>query len=333
MSANKEKITSKTINVNMKIRPHKKYNPPEPNNKNLPPLWFSLLSSSSKNTGKTWNVIELITAYENSGITQDGEKAEIRTIWFSGSTATSDNNSIIRTLKSLDFEDIHNISRSNVDKFDEVYAEALKEKQDIEDYMEYETAWKKWKKEGEDKLSNLELLLLDEKDFVKPKDLMDVPKYKRPRVIFWVMDDLISNPLVFNQRKENFVNNMIIRHRHSARELVPVNLLLISQNFKSVSTLIRKNIDIFVLLKNANKIKLLENISNEVGSIIGLKQLEELYDYATSFPFGSLIVNTHPKEKIKFRKGWDTELCLKNFCDCVSKGKPEGSCGKDIKKI
>jgi hypothetical protein len=322
-------VIEKKIKVNTKIRPHKPYNPPEPNNKSLPPLWFSLLSSSVKNSGKTYNIIELITAYEHSGITHEGEKAEIRTIWFSGSTATSENNSIIRTLKSLAPEDIHDIDRGSVDKFKEVYMEALKEKQDIEDYMEYERIYKKWKAVGEDKLDSLELLILDEKDFVHPNKLLDKPKHKRPRVIFWVMDDLLGNPLVFGYRKDNFVNNIIIKHRHSARELVPINMILISQNFKSVSTIVRKNIDIFVLLKNANKQKLIENISNEVGGIVSAKDVEKMYDYAISFPYGSLIINTHPKEKIRFRRGWEHELCLDDMpCDCVSKGKPFGSCGK-----
>jgi hypothetical protein len=322
-------VIEKPMKVNMKIRPHKPYNPPEPNNKSLPPLWFSLLSSSVKNSGKTYNIIELLTAYENSGITHEGEKAEMRTIWFSGSTATSENNSIIRTLKSLAPEDIHDIDRTSVDKFKEVYMEALREKQDIEDYMEYEHAYKRWKEVGEDKLTALELLILDEKEFVVPRNLTDKPQYKRPRVIFWVMDDLLGNPLVFGYRKDNFVNNIIIKHRHSARELVPINMILISQNFKSVSTIVRKNIDIFVLLKNANKQKLIENISNEVGGIIGTKDVEKLYDYAMTFPYGSLIISTHPKEKIRFRMGWNKELCLDDkLCDCVSKGKPFGSCGK-----
>ena len=322
-------VVEKVIKVNAKIRPHKAYNPPEPNNKMLPPLWFSLLSSSVKNSGKTYNIIELITAYENSGITHEGEKAEIRTIWMSGSTATSENNSIIRTLKSLAPEDIHDIDRNSVNKFKEVYEEALEEKKKIEDYMEYEATYKKWRKVGEDKLDALELLILDERDFVAPRNLEDKPPYKRPRVIFWVMDDLLSNPLVFGYRKDNWVNNIIIKHRHSARELIPINLILISQNFKSVSTIVRKNIDIFVLLKNANKQKLIENISNEVGGVIGAKDVEKLYDYATSFPYGSLIINLHPKEKIRFRRGWEHELTLDDMpCNCESKGLKKYSCGK-----
>ena len=98
---------------------------------------------------------------------------------------------------------------------------------------------------------------------------------------------------------------------------------------KSVPTIVRKNIDIFVMLKNANKQKLIEAISNEVGGIIGAKDVEKLYDYATSFPFSSLIINTHPKETIRFRMGWDKQLTLNDLpCNCESKGLKKFSCGK-----
>jgi hypothetical protein len=323
-------IKESKIDVNIKIRRHIKYNPPEPKNKSLPPCWFSFMSCSVKNSGKTYNVIQLLTAYENSGITQEGEECVMRTIWFSGSTATSKNNAIVRTLKSLAEEDIYDIDGSNVDKLKDVYNDCLAEKQGIEKYVEYENAWKKWKQVGEDKLSELELLILDERDFVAPKDLLDKPLYKRPRCVFMVFDDLISNPSVFNYKKGNFLNTLIPKHRHDSPNLVPINILLISQNWNSIPPIIRKNIDIFVLCKTANTQKLLEGVSNEVGGVIGMKDLERLYFYATSFPYGTLIINLHPRENIRFRLGWDTELKLDDGlpCDCESKGLKKYSCGK-----
>jgi len=303
-------VIEKKIKVNTKIRPYVKYNPPEPNNQFLPKLWFSLLSSSAKNTGKTYNIIQLLTAYENSGFTQDGEKCEMRTIWYSGSTATSKNNAIIRTLKSLADEDIYDISKDNVGKLQEVYDECLQEKQQIEKYMEYETIYKKWQKLGENKLDTLELLILDEKDFVHYNKLEDKPLYKRPRVIFMVFDDLLNNPLVFGYKRANFINQTIILHRHDSADRVPINMLLISQSFKSVPTLVRKQIDYFVMLRNANKKKLLENITEEVGGIISLDNLIKLYDHAMEEEYGSLIVGIHPADPIHFRLSWDKQLTL-----------------------
>jgi len=303
-------VIEKKIKVNTKIRPYVKYNPPEPNNQFLPKLWFSLLSSSAKNTGKTYNIIQLLTAYENSGFTQDGEKCEMRTIWYSGSTATSKNNAIIRTLKSLADEDIYDISKDNVGKLQEVYDECLQEKQQIEKYMEYETIYKKWQKLGENKLDTLELLILDEKDFVHYNKLEDKPLYKRPRVIFMVFDDLLNNPLVFGYKRANFINQTIILHRHDSADRVPINMLLISQSFKSVPTLVRKQIDYFVMLRNANKKKLLENITEEVGGIISLDNLIKLYDHAMKEEYGALIVGIHPADPIHFRLSWDKQLTL-----------------------
>jgi hypothetical protein len=323
------KVIENKIKVNMKIRPFKKYNPPEANNPFLPKLWFSMLSASAKNSGKTYNTIQLLTAYENSGFTQDGEKCEMRTLWISGQTANSKNNAIIRTLKSLAPEDIYDIDSGNVNMLKEIYDECLQEKQKIEKYMEYEAVYKKWRAVGEDKLDALELLILDEKDFVAPNKLDDKPLYKRPRVVFMIFDDVLGNPLIFSYKKDNWVNKTIIKHRHDAEELVPMNMILISQNFKSVSTIIRKNCDLFILLKNANKKKLLENIQDEVGGIVGMKDLEKLYDYAMKEEYPALIVSIHPADKIHFRLGWDKELTLDSLpCDCVSKGKEYGSCGR-----
>jgi hypothetical protein len=271
----------------------------------------------------------LLTAFENSGFTQEGEKCEMRTIWFSGSTANSKNNAIIRTLKSLDPKDIHDIDSKSIGKLKEVYNECLKEKQDVEKYMEYEMTYKKWRLVGEDKLDSLELLILDERDFVAPNKLEDKPLYRRPRVVFMVFDDLLNNPLVFSYKKDNFINNTIIRHRHDAPELFPMNMIMISQSFKAVSTIIRRNCDLFVLLRNANKKKLLENVQEEVGGVVGLKDLEKLYDHAMKEEFGSLIVSIHPADNVHFRLGWDKSLTLDSLpCDCLSKGKPYGSCGR-----
>jgi hypothetical protein len=322
-------VIENKIKVNMKIRSFKKYSPPEPNNPFLPKLWFSMLSASAKNSGKTYNTIQLLTAYENSGFTQDGEKCEMRTLWISGQTANSKNNAIIRTLKSLDPSDIHDIDSGNVNMLKEIYEECLQEKQEIEKYMEYEATYKKWKQVGEDNLDALELLILDEKDFVHYNKLEDKPLYKRPRVVFMVFDDVLGNPLIFSYRKDNWINKTIIKHRHDAEELVPMNMILISQNFKSVSTIVRKNCDLFILLRNANKKRLLENVQDEVGGVVGMKDLENLYDYAMKEEYGALIVSIHPSDKIHFRLGWDKELTLDSLpCDCVSRGKPKYSCGK-----
>jgi hypothetical protein len=106
--------------------------------------------------------------------------------------------------------------------------------------------------------------------------------------------------------------------------------MCIRDSFNSIPPIIRKNIDIFVLCKTANTQKLLESINNEVGGVIGMKDLERLYFYATAIQYGTLIINLHPREETRFRLGWDTELKIDDGmpCDCESKGKKKYSCGK-----
>jgi hypothetical protein len=323
--------TIKLKNINAEVRKYKKYKAPQPNNKSLPPLWFSMISASPKGAGKTYNTIQLLTAYEESGFTYDGEKADMRVIWFSGSTAFSKQNAIIRTLKTLHEDDIHEVSDKNSEIFQEVYDKILTEKQEIERYNEYRDIYNKFIKGDINKLTDVELLELEDRDFINPDNDPDAPKWKVPRITFFVLDDLIANPVVFGYRKNNWINKLVIKHRHDSDVLVPINLIMISQNFKSVPTIIRKNSDMFVLLKNSNRKKIIEQVSDEVGSVLSIEDFTKYYDYTTNIPYGSLIINVHKDEDDarRVRMGWDTILTKDDIkkCKCVSQGKPYGSCG------
>lgn len=321
----------KLKNINAEVRKYKKYKAPTPNNKALPPLWFSMVSASPKGAGKTYNTIQLLTAYEESGFTFDGEDAKMRVIWFSGATAFSKQNAIIRTLKTLDEKDIYEINDKNSDVFQTVYDSILEEKQEIEAYNEYRDLYKKFMKGDINKLTDVELMELEDRDYVNPDEDPNAPEYKVPRITFFVLDDLIANPVVFGYRKSNWINKLVIKHRHDSDVLVPINLIMISQNFKSIPTIIRKNSDMFVLLKNSNRKKIIEQVSDEVGSILSIEDFTKYYDYICDIPYGSLIINVHKDENDarRIRLGWDTILTQEDIkkCKCVSKGLPYGSCG------
>jgi predicted oxidoreductase (fatty acid repression mutant protein) len=323
--------TIKLKNINAEVRKYKKYKAPQPNNVLLPKLWFSLMSASPKGSGKTYNIVQLLTAYEESGFTYDGEPAEMRIVWMSGNTIHSKQNAIIKTLKTLDEKDMYEITDKNIDKFQEVYDELLNEKQEIERYNEYRDIYNKFIKGDINKLTDVELLELEDRDFINPDNDPDAPKWKVPRIVFMVFDDLIGNSMVFGYKKNNWVNKIIVKHRHDAPNLVPINLLMISQSFKAIPTIIRKNTDIFVLLKNANRKKIIEAVSDEVGSILSVEQFTRYYDYTSSIEHGALIISCHKDEKkeLRIRMGWDTALQLPvERCKCISEGKPFGSCGK-----
>ena len=322
---------TKLNKIESKVRPYKKYQAPKPNNPLLPPLWFSMVSASPKGAGKTYNTVQLLTAYEESGFTFDGEKAVMRVMWFSANTIHSKQNAIVKTLKTLDEEDMYEITEKNNNIFEEVYQDILAEKQEIEEYNIYRQIYKKFIKGGLTKLNDEELLILEHHDYKDPKTDPDAPKYLVPRITFWILDDLIGNKEVFSYRRGNYLNSLITRHRHDSPDLVPINLIFITQSFKAIPVIIRKNSDLFVLLKNANRKKVIEQISEEVGSILSEKDFEKYYDYICTIEHGALIINVHKDEALerRVRLGWDATLTLpSDKCDCISKGKPFGSCGK-----
>jgi nucleoside-triphosphatase THEP1 len=290
-----------------------------------------MISASPKGAGKTYNTVQLLTAYEESGFTYDGQKAEMRTMWFSANTIHSKQNAIVKTLKTLDEADMYEITEKNNNIFEDVYQDILSEKQEIEEYNEYRDIYKKFMKGGITKLNDLELMELERRDYIDPKKDPDAPKWLVPRITFWILDDLIGNKEVFSYKRGNYLNSLITRHRHDSPDLVPINLIFITQSFKAIPVIIRKNSDLFVLLKNANRKKVIEQISEEVGSILSEKDFEKYYDYICSVEHGALIISVHKDEHPdrRVRMGWDKILELPSSkCDCVSKGKEYGSCGR-----
>ena len=300
-----------------KIRTHTKYEPPQPRNQDLPPTYNILLSASPKGGGKTYNVIQLLTNYENSGfIAQDGTDVRMRTIWISGGTSRSKQNSILDTLKSLDDEDRIDLE-DDVDEYMKILYEDIKqERDDIEAYNIYRKVYDKYMKSKT--LSNLtmeELTLLRWKDFIDPKEDPDAPRDNEgnllynPRMVFLVLDDMIGSDGYGTARK-NFINRLSIKSRHESEELVGLNLIFITQSFKAVPSIIRKQTDLFVLLKSASRQYIIDAISEEVGSHFSKEEILHYYDEIMKVPYGSLILSIHKKEKDenRVRMGWTQSI-------------------------
>ena len=114
------------LKVNNKMRDYDKYEPPQPINKLLPPTYNIVLSCSPKGGGKSYNCVELLTAYENSGFKNSkGERVQMRTIWISGGTSQSKQNNILNTLKSLHKDDRIDIDSNMDEKMKEIYKQLL----------------------------------------------------------------------------------------------------------------------------------------------------------------------------------------------------------------
>ena len=304
--------TIKTITD--KLRKHTKYEPPQPRNKDLPPTFNIILSCSPKGGGKTYNVVQLLTNYENSGfISQDGNDVKMRTIWISGGTAQSKQNSILDTLNSLHNEDRINMEDDVDEQMKILYEDLKQERDDIEAYNIYRKVYNKYIKSK--KMTNLsleELTLLKFKDFIDPDDDPDCPRdlngniLYNPRMVFLVLDDMIGSDGYGNNRK-NFINRLAIKSRHESDELVGLNLIFIAQSFKAIPPVIRKQTDIFVLLKSASRNYIIDAIAEEVGSHFNKVEIEGYYDEIMKIPYGALILSIHKKEQDthRVRLGWD----------------------------
>jgi len=302
-------------NITDKIRKYQKYEPPQPKNKLLPPTYNIVLSASPKGGGKSYNCIQLLTNYEESGfVSEKGEDVRMRTIWISGGTSRSKQNSILDSLKTLHDDDRIDIEYDVDSKLKEIYEDVKMERDLIESYNIYRKTYEKFMKSKS--LSNLtleELTLLQYKDFVDPKDDPDAPRDKddnilyHPRMVFLIVDDLIGSDAFSSVKRGNFLNRLAVKSRHESEELVGMNLFFITQSFKAIPALIRKQSDIFVLLKSASRSYIIDAISEEVGSHFGKDEITEYYDEVMKIPYGSLILSIHKKElpENRVRMGWN----------------------------
>ena len=302
-------------NITDKIRKYQKYEPPQPRNKLLPPTYNIVLSASPKGGGKSYNCIQLLTNYEESGfISEKGEDVKMRTIWISGGTSRSKQNSILDSLKTLHDDDRIDVEYDVDNTLKEIYEDIKMERDLVDIYNIYRKTYDKFIKSKS--LSNLsleELTLLQYKNFVDPKDDPDAPRDKddnilyHPRMVFLIVDDLIGSDAFSSIKKGNFLNRLAVKSRHESEDLVGMNLFFITQSFKSIPALIRRQCDVFVLLKSTSRSYIIDAISEEVGSHFSKEEIAKYYDEVMKIPYGSLILSIHKKElpENRIRIGWD----------------------------
>jgi len=227
-------------------------------------------------------------------------------------------NAILDTLKGLRKEDRIDVDDNIDDKLQEIYDDLLAEKLEIEDYNKYASIYEKYMTSRDFRnITDDELLLLFEKEFIDPKEDPTRPMDEdgnilyQPRAVFLVLDDLISTD-AFSTKKNNFINKLCVKSRHDSDELCPINLFIISQNLKSIPPLIRRQSDIFVLLKNSNKEAIVDAISAEIGSHFTKEQVLKAYEYTSEIPYGALILDIHKatKDTHRAKLNWDNLLEL-----------------------
>jgi len=263
-----------------------------------PRFYWNMLNIGSRGSGKTYTVVQMIKHYEKHKITRDGVEYKLRTHLIS---PTIQANEIYQSLDSLDMKkDAHDdySDKLILDIIEDIKAK----KAEYDKYLLYKTSYEKFVKTPESKYEKLydtdpEIFnLLEEYDYIHPKDY----KHEPPNVNIIILDDLLGSD-AFTRKTKSVLTNAMIKNRHSG-----VCFALLVQSIKAVPKNIRLNCSVFQLAAFKNKKIILSDIYEEVSNVINLEQFEQLYDYATSKPYGSLIIDTTNGKR--FLSNLDSEL-------------------------
>jgi len=290
-----EEINLKGIDINIS---HKKKAEPTPNNPHLCEFYFRFASIAQSNSGKTYSIVSFIKQYEKYGVKDcDGSDMEIKTIWCSP-TSNYASNSIITTLKSLHEDDIYEEVNEGVLK--EIFENIKREKEEVKKKIEYIAAYKRFLKVKENKLTLPEILILSEYDFEPPSEVF---LHLKNYMYIWVLDDVIGQQnSVIGIKKNNFLNNLVIKSRH-----YQINLIFCVQQIKYLPPIVRNNLTIIQLFKTASK-KLLEQYYDEVSNLLTFEEFLQIFEYTTDKKYGNLIINNSQNAKYRFLDGWNKSI-------------------------
>ena len=267
-----------------------------------PRFYWNMMNIGSRGSGKTYTICQMIKHYEKHKIMKDGTEYKIRTHLIS---PTIQANEIYQSLDSLDMEkDAHD--EYNDELLLSIIEDIKAEKKEYEKYLLYKEYYEKFMKTPESKLEKLydenpEIFqLLEEYEYIHPKDF----KHEPPKVSIVILDDLLGSD-AFTKKTKSVLVNAMIKNRHMG-----ICFAVLVQSIKSVPKNIRLNCSVFQLASFKNKKVILEDIYDEVSNVIGLDEFEELYDFATDKPYGSLIIDTTNGKR--FLSNLDSELFLQN---------------------
>jgi hypothetical protein len=260
-----------------------------------------MMNVGARGSGKTYTIVQMIKHYEKNKIMKDDVVYKLRTHLIS---PTIQANEIYQSLDSLDMDkDAH---ENYSDKLIlDIIADIKERKQKYEDYLLYKKYYEKVMRTAPNKLDKLYdenpdmFALLEQYNYQHPSEI----EHKSPEVNIVILDDLLGSDAFTRKTKSTLVNAMI-KNRHMG-----ICFALLVQSIRSVPKNIRLNCSVFQLATFKNKRMVLDDIYEEISNVIGIDDFETLYDYATSKPYGSLIIDTTNGKR--FLSNLDSELSLR----------------------
>lgn len=280
---------------------------PKSSNKNLFNLFFNYLGVASRGGGKTYNTVQIIKEYENSKmISGQTTEHKIRTILISPTYDA--NRGLWSNLKSLNEADIYEEYSESIlsDIIDDVKG-IIEEVDEYNKYVSYYDLIDKTPKNQIQELlnSNPEIsFLLKKYNYETPAKVKKYFRYTSKPITFIILDDIMGSSAL-NRKSENLLKYWLIKNRH-----IYVSFFLLVQSIKSVPKDMRLNCNLFYLGKFSNKKAILQDIHEEVSSVLTENQFENLYDKAIeNNPHGALIIDLTSNKK-RFFKSLDKELLI-----------------------
>jgi len=279
---------------------------PKSDNNNLFNLFFNMMAVASRGGGKTYSVVKIIKEFEKSKMISGQGEHKIRTILISPTYDANKN--LWGNLKSLDENDIYEsytegILQSIIDDIKGIIDEV-----DIYNkYLYYYDLIDKTPKNQIEPLlkSNPEIsFILKKFNYETPAKIKKYFRYTTKPITFLILDDIMGSSAL-NRKSENLLKYWLIKNRH-----IFTSFFILVQSMKSVPKDMRLNCNLFYLGKFSNKKAILNDLYEEVSSILTEPQFENLYDKAINDnQHGALIIDLTGTKK-RFYNNLEKELII-----------------------
>jgi hypothetical protein len=279
---------------------------PKSNNKELFNLFFNYMGVASRGGGKTFNTCKIIKEFENSVMNSKDGTHKIRTILISPTYEANKN--LWANLKSLNENDIYEqYTETNLQNIINDVKSIIDEVDFYNKYIEYYNIVDKTPKNEIEKLmiSNPEIFeLLKKFNYESPAKIKKIFRYTTKPITFIILDDIMGSSAL-NRKSENLLKYWLIKNRH-----IFTSFFILVQSMKSVPKDIRLNCNLFYLGKFSNKKAILNDLYEEVSSVLTESEFENIYDRGiNSSEHGALMIDLTGSKK-RFYNNLEKELII-----------------------
>lgn len=279
---------------------------PKSDNNNLFNLFFNMMAVASRGGGKTYSVVKIIKEFEKSKMISGQGEHKIRTILISPTYDANKN--LWGNLKSLDENDIYESYSEGIlqNIIDDI--KGIIDSVDIYNkYLYYYDLIDKTPKNQIEPLlkSNPEIsFILKKFNYETPTKIKKYFRYTTKPITFLILDDIMGSSAL-NRKSENLLKYWLIKNRH-----IFTSFFILVQSMKSVPKDMRLNCNLFYLGKFSNKKAILNDLYEEVSSVLTEPQFENLYDKAINDnQHGALIIDLSGTKK-RFYNNLEKELII-----------------------